>query len=319
MSFELTMVCVKAQNCAYLSHNTQGYLVGRAHDASYLHNYRFDGKAPKDTSLADWVEIDKIPKKVEKVIQESSVIINYKLKDGYAVSDKTPNILPADYFVNIFDDAAINEEREKRAIYGLYEEVRQTIPEHLKETSFKVVVLDYIADFTPIKVEFDLRYDFIDRLKFHPVLLPTKECKMSLKDSYEVIRSYVKANINPKVARITSDYDFCFSVKKLVPLHEKEPYRIDTSKPRSRNKTSRTEYRTHKELTFYEVSPPHKGAEPYNSYPLVEAFCGKDYKDLKKNIDSFLKQLITSINEPLVDCPNCKGRGVVIDKDLEKK
>ena len=54
--------------------------------------------------------------------------------------------------------------------------------------------------------------------------------------------------------------------------------------------------------------------KPYQSYTVIEPIEGEKYQDLEKNIDDYLTKLITYINEPLVDCPHCKGRGVIMDK-----
>ena len=47
----------------------------------------------------------------------------------------------------------------------------------------------------------------------------------------KIIRNYVKANIDTSVATITSDYEFHFEVKKIIPLAD--PYNILVDKNNS--------------------------------------------------------------------------------------
>jgi DNA-directed RNA polymerase subunit RPC12/RpoP len=54
----------------------------------------------------------------------------------------------------------------------------------------------------------------------------------------------------------------------------------------------------------------------YQNYRIIEGFRGKTQEDLKNNIDSYCKKLIEFINEPVVDCPHCKGRGIVDEETL---
>jgi hypothetical protein len=56
---------------------------------------------------------------------------------------------------------------------------------------------------------------------------------------------------------------------------------------------------------------------PRDGYTIVTPFKGNSLQDLKNNIDTYLTSLITEINKPLVDCPHCKGLGVIdfVDKD----
>jgi hypothetical protein len=72
---------------------------------------------------------------------------------------------------------------------------------------------------------------------------------------------------------------------------------------KKRNKTVKTRVFDCFEMTW---SP-----ENYRGYTPIEPFVGESYEDLNNNIDKFLKNLMTEINTPLKDCPNCDGAGVV--------
>ena len=56
------------------------------------------------------------------------------------------------------------------------------------------------------------------------ILIHNYPCEISSVDLYSVVRQYIKDNIDTKVAKITTDYNFCFEVKKLIPLHTPKDY-----------------------------------------------------------------------------------------------
>lgn len=154
-----------------------------------------------------------------------------------------------------------------------------------------------------IKTAFEYSLLYPDIVESH---LP---CSLTAKKSYDIIRMFIKENINPKVAHISSDYDFCLSVKKDIKLH-KELYRKEevlTPGGRSyKHKRYRDVYIKSRSVTVFEVAP-----KVYNSYPVVKPFTGNNYEDLRNNINTYLEKLIEEINTPLIDCPHCQGMGVI--------
>ena len=155
------------------------------------------------------------------------------------------------------------------------------------------------------------------KIFFPKVLLPTRPCKLSSYQSYQIIRNHIKDNINPKYAEITSDYDFCLSVAKKIRLAEKEPYEVDTNNSlfseRKRKPKYETRYRTDRTIVAYETAPL-KDNSVYKGYTKTEGFEAANYRELEEKIKTFLADLMEVINEPLVDCSHCKGQGVVKDK-----
>ncbi len=51
--------------------------------------------------------------------------------------------------------------------------------------------------------------------------------------------------------------------------------------------------------------------EGYKGYTPIKSFEGKNEIDLKTQINSYLKELMDVINEPLRECPTCQGTGIV--------
>ncbi len=105
--------------------------------------------------------------------------------------------------------------------------------------------------------------------------------------------------------------DFCFTVEKVLDLYKPYEYTVDANANYHRRKAKyEKRYRNVRTHKVYEAAP-----KPYNNYPVVESFSGKNYEDLKQNIDNFLNELMDEINEPVVECKCCKGRGVIINEN----
>jgi hypothetical protein len=286
------IVKTKSSGC-FISDNLEFYKYHQGSIARFL----FDGKPPEKTQLNDWFKIADVPTKVELIRAPTQKILGYKLKLGYAPSERL--------LANV-DSAFISENEE----FGMfYERITEEIPQENELIEFDLHVIAEKDKWEPVRTDFKLKYGLIDRLTLHPVLLPERPCELSREESYKIIREYVKANINPKVAYVSSDYDFCFGVSKTIPLNESVPYQKDVSSYRARKPKYETAYQTGRKVLVYETAP-----KPYQSYPVCEPFWGENYEALKRNIDAFLKELIEKINEPLCDCPTCKGRGVIINK-----
>jgi hypothetical protein len=61
----------------------------------------------------------------------------------------------------------------------------------------------------------------------------------------------------------------------------------------------------------------HSGSN-YAGYTIVDGFTGNNHKDLKLQIDTYLKELMEFINEPTRECEHCKGAGFIIDTNFDK-
>jgi len=132
-------------------------------------------------------------------------------------------------------------------------------------------------------------------------------CSVNSRVAYRLIRFHVKGNVDPRYAEITSDYDFCFTVKKRIRV---EPYtrRYETpfsTRRRPKFRTDTVQFHLHE---FFEMT---HAEEKYKGYTVVEGFSGTSLTDLADNIDHYLRCLTEAINEPLARCPTCQGTAVV--------
>jgi hypothetical protein len=295
----LKLVAIKAKNKVFISDNING----ESYFYTKLENYYYDGEKPTKTYNKDWFGFKSIPTKIERKLPARKVNQRYELKEGFQETELTPKVIYESY---------IDEDSDFYEVKGLYECKYETVEAGFEEIPFKITAAEEInGNFEIVRMDYEPKYSLLDRITTHPVLLPTKPCYLSKEESYRIIRNHVKANIDLRYAKVTSDYDFCFTVEKVIELYKPHEYTVNVNANYSRRKPKyEKRYNTIRTVKVYEVAP-----KVYNSYPIVEPFSGKDYDDLKKNIEEFLHNLMEMINEPVVECEHCKGRGVILNEN----
>jgi len=292
------LIAIKTKSKVLISDNIEG--------SSYFYtkipNYIIDGEAAKKTYKNDWFQLDSLPVKIEKQVPAKRINERYELREGFQETELTPKVINESY---------IDEDSEYYEVKGLYElKYEETEPTY-EEIEFEINVIEETdEDFEVTRQDYDYKYNLLDRIQTHPVLLPTRPCSLSREDSYKIIRNHVKANIDPRYAQITSDYDFCFTVKKNIELYKPESYTVNINHGTRRKPKYETRFNKSRTITVFETAP-----KSYQSYSVCEPFVGKNVEDLNNNIKLFLDELMEKINEPFVECPNCKGNGVVLDGD----
>lgn len=277
------------------------------HAANLDNGFLFDGQKATTTHKKGWYELPTLPKKVEKLISPPLIVSHYKLKEGFAPTEKLPEELPEDFFSWNDDE----EEYKNVEIKGLYEPVYNQREPYLENVEFEIVTIAHKgSDWKFLAAPKNVQSFLLDEITNHPDLLQDARCFLSSEESYRRIREFVKLNINPRVAYVSSDYGFHFVVSKKIPLHEKEKYRkclnIFAKRPKYVD-----DYRVNRSVEVYNLTPNEKNNREYQNSQLAPKFEGANYEDLENNINNYLTELIEKINEPLQDCPHCKGRGVV--------
>ncbi|WP_437132729.1 hypothetical protein [Bacillus atrophaeus] len=295
----MKLIGIKTNNCFLVSDNIQG----ETYFHSQLKGLLFDGKPATATYKSDWFKLEKEPSVIEKQMPAKKINHRYELKEGFQESELTPKVIYASY---------IGEDNEYYEVKGLYELKFEEVPQQNQKIEFEMNIIEEVNGELKMQSQnFNLKYNLLDRIQTHPMLLETKPCYLSRAESYKIIRNHIKANINPKFARITSDYDFCFTVVKVLELYKPHEYVVDLNAMYKRRKPKlEKRFQTKREVEIYKVAP-----EAYQSYPIVEPFSGKDVEDLKSNIKNFLDDLMDKINEPLVECKCCEGRGVILSEN----
>lgn len=297
----LKLIAIKANNKVFISDNIDNESYFRS---NIEHKY-FDGELPKKTYKKDWFELPAIPNKIESKRPKTQINARYELKDGFPESDITPKLIKAaDYDEDLYYD-----------VRGLYNYKYEEQEEGYKEVEFEINIIEEIGgNFEMTKTQYNPKYNLLDQIQTHEVLLHNKPCKLSKQESYNIVRKHIKENINPKVAEITSDYDFCLAVKKKIPLAEEESYQVNVNASYPRRKAKyETRYQRNRTVEIFNTAP-----KPYQSYNVMKEFEGKTYEDLEVNIKNYLEELMKVINEPLVECKCCKGKGVEVNENYFK-
>jgi hypothetical protein len=160
------------------------------------------------------------------------------------------------------------------------------------------------TDITKI-IHNSVEYLLINELTTPDLFIDNTPCCLSAKTSYDLIRCYLKQNINNTWATLT-DYSFGLTVKKNIVLQNSQVYKALESIFCKSKKESTTKYRDERHVIIYKLCP-----SPKDGYSVVTPFKGNNLQDLKNNIYNYLTDLIEEINQPLIDCPHCRGLGVI--------
>jgi hypothetical protein len=268
---------------------------------------------------------------VYKHIKTLGEVIGYKLKNPDLASMMIPAKLslqdvqgdycdgPGDYWTNT----------KYQDLRNLYEEDRADPKDEMQAVEFEIVSTqefqveglgkpevmkvsmaegNYNKSSLPQSLESILCYSDIEKLLTPEPLLWTRPCSLTPKQVYGIIRKHVQENLDRKVAKITSDYDFCFTVKRIVDV---KPYtiRVDesrTKKPKYVNRTIET-----KDVQVFEMTWPgaESGMKGYRDYTCIEGWPENNLREMQEQIKDYLEDLMYNLNMPLKECECCAGTG----------
>lgn len=307
----------------------RGYYISITNNPYSQMVYLINGQEPVKTFHADWYIIPDVLLKVSRMVKQPNINHKFVLTDDTLTSNKIPLELKREDVGTLDCEGNVIWKSELAMYRSLYIEVSDPQPpaEELEDFTFtelfsvgeivpppefkypvNAVYVSYSDKLIPQSVTNGaIVHQKLDEILFPDILLPNTPCKLSAKDSFAIIREHVKMNIDKKVAYISSDYAFCFDVKKRIYI--KKPYtQTYTETPRGRRKPVTTQkYINDREGVCFEMT-----AESYKDYTQLTPFEGKNEFELKTQIDNYLKDLMSVINAPLMDCPHCNGTGVVV-------
>ena len=254
----------------------------------------FDNEPGEQSYHRDYVKINKYPEQIQ-FLQTTYGTHYYLLKDKDLLG-KYPEKLS---YSDLYD-----EDGDFFSVSGLYEQHKEADTTQFIELKYTINKFE-VDDFDFISSSYNGQVSFIYELSLPKVLHSTVPNYLSSEQFYKIIRDYVRNNINPKIARITSDYDFCFTVKKLVQLNETVEYKVDVS--RTKRPKYEVRFKNEELITCFEMAP-----KPYQKYPVIEPIAGNNAKDLEEKVNTYLKNLIENINTPTKVCSCCNGTGTVM-------
>lgn len=319
----LQLVGIKSNQGYYITDN----LENKSYHNSSIGNSIINGELPVKSFKSGWFIVKSEPKLIQRTVNQPNINHRFELKNK-ELSDKFKEVYLKDEVYLGWDDDRdyIIYTDEFKDISSLYESKSDPQEPLLEDVEFEYQTITEIDIDLGFKFSYatsgywpndkgqpvtqnSIKYNIIDEIITPPILLETKPSKLSKKESYEIVRQYIRDNINPVVAEITSNYDFCFTVKKKIKLAKDYVYQIDVNDTIFGNKKKKPKYETrtrrYNSIQIFEIAPA-----PYQSYSVIEPFEGDNAEDLKNNIDAYLTHIIGVINEPLIYCECCDGTGV---------
>lgn len=323
---KLQIIMLKFNDCVYIADPTRT----KSYDSysRITSGYKFDGVDGEGTNFNVWLRLDKEPTMITKNGTTKCINYRYTLIDKSLASDKIPLTLIRDDVIEYDEDNDVIWKSEWKHLQSLYELEYDTITTDDIPVEFEMVdIIIFDNSGYPPSIKYsvngeynkpnawkitnrDVKHQLLDELIFPSPSIHTRPCTVSSEDAYRIIRQYVKNNIDPKWAEITSDYSFCFTVKKKIEFTK--PYSIEREIKKSNGKSYRkpkfqTLFSNYRSEVVFEMT---SAEDKYKGYTIIPEFVGEDEEDLKQTIDAYLEHLMSVINEPLIDCPCCGGTGV---------
>lgn len=315
----------------------EGYYITREKSpySNNLQGLMFDGIPASSTFHKDWGYVMCKPiVKVSHIETQPNINHRFVLKDD-TLSPKLPlEILKDDAgeYIDTCDGKTFIWKDELAQYRSLYVEVSDEQPDKEVGDEFALHIAFVVEDIKP-PPEFrypcneyydrwadgnkrtnyvtngNIEHQLLDRIIFPKIILHNTPCRISSEESYEIVRGHIKRNIDNKVAKVRSDYNFCFDVVKIINI---EPYQVtrEYTPPRCRKPRTSNRMVSSREVPVFEMT-----YSPYNykGYTPIQAFEADTEEELKIQVDNYLAELMEVINKPLKDCPNCKGTGVITD------
>ena len=290
MGSKVEFIVIKTEKDGiFISDNVKG----ESYFSSKIHNLLFDDEKLQVTFKKDWYKISDLPKSVK--IRGANEYVNrrYELKEGFPISDLTPKIIA---------HGSLDDEDD---IYGLYTFKSDLVEGEWEEIEFELEILSEEVNFSTEAPKYKGTASLMTQLVVHPALHSERPCNISGKEFYKIIRNYINLYIDGRFAKVTSNYDFCLTVEKVIHLAEKESYTVGAGT--KRKPTTITKYRDVRSIVIFKSSP-----EGYSGYPIQKGLEANSQRELDEKVTEYLETLIKEINEPLEDCPHCKGKGIIL-------
>lgn len=336
----------RSEKGIYVARQNTGYLNRREKISSHR-EILINGVAPESTSHVSWLFV---PNESElKQISEKTTgeKYNYRWELNESapelVKKELPLTLSLEQSCEYYDDDEyeyyIGSKCDQHEYRGFYTRKNDTKPDYFKEVDINIKLLGEIKS-NWAKNPTDAKYsvwngsyksDGVQELSIASIasfselssmmtpdlLLHNQPCSISSEQTYKIVRKHISDNIDSKWAKITSDYDFCFTVKKKIaikPITKKNE--ITKSNGRSYAKPRfKTHTTTHLESEIFEMTHAKRN---YSGYSCITGFKGDNLQDLINNIEMYLTELMEYINEPLSQCSHCSGTGHIFNEGFNK-
>lgn len=326
----ITIMGIKTKDGIYISQVAKDTYNNRAKNTRIPSGWLVNGEEPHLSFHANWNLVSNVPKEIKKLVKVPNDNYRWVLIDKSMECEKIPLTLQRDKVCTYVDYEWCWGDKYQMysSLYTLEFDEHDPVFEEIEFEYNTAFECDRLIDskcfsYTVQKTQWahqgtteltadQIKQQVIDKIMFPDIALANLPSKLTKQQTFDIIRQFVNENIDGRVASVTSNYDFCYTVKKKIPLAKEKEFTVDVNLFHKRRKP-KFEKRVQKirEVTIFQMAP-----KPYQTYSVIEAFEGKDHEDLQENIDRYLAELIDFINEPVKDCEHCEGLGVTFRENL---
>jgi hypothetical protein len=281
---------------------TKNHYVFHLKGPVYGYTRLIDGQEPKNHTTRDWFVSPTIPQTFTDS-KQTNELIEYRLKAEYDHIKEFEKSKPVDTdFVFEHDDLASLYE----PVYELINEIGepqqiiwdQTLEEDIEEP---LEFTGHGGGWGSSTITINPRPSLMHMVLYPKVVLPSKPCAYSSEDMYNIVRQHIKTNIDTHHAKITSDYNFCFTVKKVlkhIKKDEKTPTRPDVE---------------------YEIFEMTNDKDKYKGYSIISGITARNHKEMKRKVEHLLNNIMRIVNEPIAMCQECEGTGTILPEKFKMK
>ena len=314
-------------------------------DKSYLINDIPADSLP--TYNGKFLKVDGDITSIKRLVPSATKLAHYELINPELASDKIPSIIHIYEAGKYYDDATDEYAFEGKyaSIMSLYKETYVATEPTVQEVAVEFICLgnlqiDNLSKPEEVKINvtrernygakevevIDLksvvRYDDLAQMVVPEFMIHTQPCELTSHQVYKIVRQHIIENYDTKVARLTSNYDFCFTVEKVV---DTKPYSVK-SEVLTRNNNSykpprfSTVKKTNKLTQIFEMSwaGAGKNGGGYGEYSVIPAWKANNFAELVQNMRQYLDELMAVINAPAHECTSCNGTGHIFTSLVKK-
>ena len=297
--------------------------------------YYVNGIAPSDQVIVNgWAKIDGPIVKVQKMNAPAKILLHYKIQFDQLVGELPKIIELADVVHDDDGDVADVIPLKDVKQFALYEPVYEETPGGLVDVDFEVVNLGTytIEDPTNLKsrkiklssdgsyckkgIEHELAniatYDELTKILTPEFAMAQVPCSLTSKQMYRIVRQHIIENLDYKENTITSNYDFCFTVKKRV--HTKPFVTTETYYSGRKLKTRQVKQEEKLVEVFEMTWAGYKGNGGYGEYTCIPGMSGNSLDDLYMKVTKYLDDLLAALNQRVRECECCGGTGNIIER-----
>jgi hypothetical protein len=184
--------------------------------------------------------------------------------------------------------------------------------DNLYSSNFSIKLATSQPGATVVQLKDIATFEEIAKMLVPELLIANAPCRLSGTFLFNIIRAYIRDNINSKYAKITADSNNYFIVARRV-ITQPTPFRKEVltrggnsyRPPRFQSSFANEKY----VQIFSMASPDAYGS--YHSYGLVSGLEANSLVDLYEKLGEMLNFIIREINLSVSNCPHCEGTGLV--------